>query len=42
MKQKKMWENQRMKVLFIIIGVVAAAIILGLIIYAIVNSTGGQ
>lgn len=39
-KQKKMWENQRMKVLFIIVGVVAVAIILGLIIYAIVSSTG--
>lgn len=42
MKQKKMWENKRMKVLFIIIGVVAGAIILGLIIYGIVNSAGGQ
>lgn len=37
-----MWENQRMKVLFVIIGVVAAVIILGLITYAIVTSTAGQ
>ncbi|XP_075960793.1 vesicle-associated membrane protein 5 [Anarhichas minor] len=39
-KQQKRWENKKMKVVFIGIGVAAALIILGLIIYAIVNSTG--
>ncbi|XP_040012372.1 vesicle-associated membrane protein 5 [Xiphias gladius] len=34
-KQKKRWENKKMKVLFIGIGVVAAVIIIGLIIFAI-------
>ncbi|XP_074493160.1 vesicle-associated membrane protein 5 isoform X1 [Sebastes fasciatus] len=38
-KQKKRWENKKMKVVFIGIGVVAALIIIGLIIYAIVDST---
>lgn len=41
-KQKKRWENKKMKIVFIGIGVVAAAIIIGLIIFAIVDSTGGQ
>ncbi|KAK9522291.1 hypothetical protein VZT92_018766 [Zoarces viviparus] len=41
-KQQKRWENKKMKVVFIGIGVVAALIVLGLIIYAIVNSTGAQ
>lgn len=38
-KQKKRWENKKMKVVFIGIGVAAALIIIGLIIYAIVDST---
>ncbi|KAL6114729.1 vamp5 [Pungitius sinensis] len=37
-KQKKRWENKKMKVVFIGVGVVAAIIIIGLIIYAIVPS----
>ncbi|XP_030274223.1 vesicle-associated membrane protein 5-like isoform X1 [Sparus aurata] len=37
-KQKKRWENKKMKVLFIGIGVVVAVIIIGLIIFA---SVGG-
>ncbi len=41
-KQKKRWENQKMKVVFVSIGVIAALVILGLIIFAIVNSTRGQ
>ncbi|XP_054466682.1 vesicle-associated membrane protein 5-like [Anoplopoma fimbria] len=41
-KQKKRWENQKMKVVFIGVGVVAGLIILGLIIYAIVSSTGAE
>ncbi|XP_059194215.1 vesicle-associated membrane protein 5 [Centropristis striata] len=36
-KQKKMWENKKMKVMFIAIGVVAALVIVGLIIAAIVG-----
>ncbi|XP_022606948.1 vesicle-associated membrane protein 5-like [Seriola dumerili] len=36
-KRKKMWENKRMKLLFIVVGVVAALILFGLIIYAIVG-----
>ncbi|KAF3696180.1 Vesicle-associated membrane protein 5 [Channa argus] len=32
LKQKKRWENKKMKVVFISIGVVAAVIIIGLII----------
>nr|XP_033474528.1 vesicle-associated membrane protein 5 isoform X1 [Epinephelus lanceolatus] len=38
--QKKRWENNKMKVVFIIIGVVAALVIIGLIIFAIVDGTG--
>lgn len=41
-KQKKRWENKKMKVIFIAIGVVAALVIIGLIIFAIVGGTGGQ
>lgn len=41
-KQKKRWENKKMKVLFIGIGVAALLVIIGLIIFAIVNSTGEQ
>ncbi|XP_019949137.1 vesicle-associated membrane protein 5 [Paralichthys olivaceus] len=36
-KQKKRWENKKMKVVFIGIGVVAALVIVGLIIFAIVG-----
>ncbi|KAM8885554.1 vesicle-associated membrane protein 5 isoform 2-T2 [Spinachia spinachia] len=38
-KQKKRWENKKMKIVFSFIGVAATVIILGLIIYAIVSST---
>uniref|UniRef100_A0A8C2WCF7 Vesicle-associated membrane protein 5 n=1 Tax=Cyclopterus lumpus TaxID=8103 RepID=A0A8C2WCF7_CYCLU len=38
-KQKKRWENKKMKLVFIGIGVIVALIILGLIIFAIVDST---
>uniref|UniRef100_UPI0037E92566 vesicle-associated membrane protein 5 isoform X2 n=1 Tax=Semicossyphus pulcher TaxID=241346 RepID=UPI0037E92566 len=41
-KQKKRWENKKMKVVFIGIGVTAALIIVGLIIFAIVDGSGGQ
>ncbi|XP_041643893.1 vesicle-associated membrane protein 5 [Cheilinus undulatus] len=41
-KQKKRWENRRMKVVFIAIGVAVGLVIVGLIIFAIVNSTGEQ
>lgn len=41
-KQKKRWENKRMKVIFIAIGVVAALVIIGLIIFAIAGGSGGQ
>ncbi|XP_049907180.1 vesicle-associated membrane protein 5 [Epinephelus moara] len=40
--QKKRWENNKMKVVFIVIGVVAALIIIGLIIFATVDGTGGN
>ena len=36
-KQKKRWENKKMKFVFIGIGVAAAAVIIGLIIFAIVG-----
>ncbi|KAM4576863.1 vesicle-associated membrane protein 5 [Odontesthes bonariensis] len=36
-KQKKRWENKKMKVVFIGIGVVAGLVILGLIIFACVG-----
>lgn len=43
LKQKKRCENQRTKVLLIIVAVLVAALVLGGIIYAIVSSsTGGQ
>lgn len=42
LKQKKRWENQRMKIIFIIVAVLVGAAILGGIIYAIVSSSGGQ
>lgn len=43
LKQKKRWENQRMKLLLIIGAVLLAVLVLGGIIYAIVSSsTGGQ
>nr|XP_020492055.1 vesicle-associated membrane protein 5-like isoform X1 [Labrus bergylta] len=41
-KQKKRWENKKMKLVFIGVGVVAALIIIGLIIFAIVNGKGGE
>ncbi|XP_076586805.1 vesicle-associated membrane protein 5 [Chaetodon auriga] len=41
-KQQKRWENKKMRMVFIGIGVVATVIIVGLIIYAIVDSTRGQ
>lgn len=41
-KQQKRWENQKMKVVIIGVAVVAALIIIGLIIFAIVQSTGGE
>ncbi|XP_040898433.1 vesicle-associated membrane protein 5 [Toxotes jaculatrix] len=36
-KQKKRWENKKMKIVFIGVGVVAGLTILGLIIFAIVG-----
>lgn len=42
LKQKKRWENQRMKVIIIIVAVLVGAAVLGGIIYAIVSSSGGQ
>ncbi|GAA6226608.1 vesicle-associated membrane protein 5-like [Lates japonicus] len=36
-KQQKRWENKKMKVVFIVIGVVAALVIIGLIIFASVG-----
>ncbi|KAM7392160.1 hypothetical protein PAMP_022793 [Pampus punctatissimus] len=36
-KQKKRWENKKMKVFFAIIGVVASLIIIGVIIYVSVG-----
>ncbi|XP_018525152.1 vesicle-associated membrane protein 5 [Lates calcarifer] len=36
-KQQKRWENKKMKVVFIAIGVVAALVIIGLIIFASVG-----
>lgn len=41
-KQKKRWENKKMKVVFIAIIAVVLAIIIGLIIFAIVDSTAGK
>ncbi|XP_074525881.1 vesicle-associated membrane protein 5 [Halichoeres trimaculatus] len=41
-KQKKMWENKKMKLVFIGVGVVAALVIIGLIIFAIVDGTGKE
>uniref|UniRef100_A0A8D0A2V1 Vesicle-associated membrane protein 5 n=1 Tax=Sander lucioperca TaxID=283035 RepID=A0A8D0A2V1_SANLU len=41
-KNKKRWENKKMKVVFIGIGVAAALIVLGLIIFAIVDATRAQ
>lgn len=38
-KQKKRWENKKMKFVFIAIGVVVAVVIIGLIIYFIVPGT---
>ncbi|TMS03337.1 vesicle-associated membrane protein 5 [Larimichthys crocea] len=37
-KQKKRWENKKMKIVFIAVGVVAALVIIGLIIFASVGS----
>ncbi|XP_071338117.1 vesicle-associated membrane protein 5 [Trachinotus anak] len=36
-KQKKRWENKKMRIVFIGVGVVASLILVGLIIYAIVG-----
>nr|XP_046242286.1 vesicle-associated membrane protein 5 [Scatophagus argus] len=41
-KQRKRWENKKMKVVFIAVGVAAAVIVIGLIIFAIVDSTRAQ
>ncbi|XP_060893167.1 vesicle-associated membrane protein 5-like isoform X1 [Labrus mixtus] len=41
-KQKKRWENKKMKLVFIGVGVVAALIIIGLIIFAIVDGKGRE
>ncbi|XP_056275871.1 vesicle-associated membrane protein 5 [Pseudoliparis swirei] len=41
-KQKKRWENKKMKLVFIGFGVIVALIVLGLIIYAIVDSQRAQ
>lgn len=38
-KQQKQWENNKMKVIFMAIGIAVGAIIIGLIVYAIVEST---
>ncbi|XP_029914992.1 vesicle-associated membrane protein 5 [Myripristis murdjan] len=42
LKQQKRWDNMKMKIVLIGVGVVAAAIIVGLIIYAIVDASQGQ
>ncbi|XP_037338991.2 vesicle-associated membrane protein 5-like [Pungitius pungitius] len=42
LKQKKRWESKKIKVVSIGVGVVAAIIIFGLIIFAIVYSTRAQ
>lgn len=42
LKQKKRWENQRMKVIIIIVAVLVGAAVLGGIVYAIVSGSGGQ
>ncbi|KAM3867708.1 vesicle-associated membrane protein 5 [Diretmus argenteus] len=39
-KHKKMWDNMKMKVVMISVIVLVALIVLGLIIYAIVNAAG--
>ncbi|XP_030000123.1 vesicle-associated membrane protein 5 [Sphaeramia orbicularis] len=36
-KQQKFWDNKKMKIIFIAIGVIAALVIVGLIIFAIVG-----
>lgn len=36
-KQQKSWENKKMKIIFIAIGVIAALVIVGLIIFAIIG-----
>ncbi|KAM4615916.1 vesicle-associated membrane protein 5 [Polymixia lowei] len=41
-KEKKRWDNVKMKVLLIGIGVAVGAIVLGLIIYAIVSAAQGK
>ncbi|XP_033829316.1 vesicle-associated membrane protein 5 [Periophthalmus magnuspinnatus] len=38
-KQQKQWENNKMKIIFVAIGIAVGAIIIGLIVYAIVQST---
>lgn len=38
-KQQKQWENNKMKIIFMAIGIAVGAIIIGLIVYAIVEST---
>lgn len=42
LKQKKRWENQKMKVVAIVIAALVVLAILGGIIYAIVSNTGEQ
>lgn len=41
LKDQKKEENSRKKVIFVVIGLVAAAIIIGLIVFGIVSQTGG-
>lgn len=40
-KQQKQWQNNKMKVIFMAIGIAVGAIIIGVIVYAIVSSTQG-
>ncbi|XP_072289945.1 vesicle-associated membrane protein 5 [Eucyclogobius newberryi] len=39
-KQKKRWEHNRVKIILMAIGIAVGAIIIGLIVYAIVDSSG--
>ena len=41
-KQKKRWENMKMKVVLVGVGVAALLIVIAIIIYYIVTSTGGE
>ncbi|CAL9708731.1 unnamed protein product [Knipowitschia caucasica] len=37
-KQQKQWQNNKMKIIFIGVGIAVGAVIIGLIVYAIVES----